>query len=137
MGYHAKCPKCAFSLFAGHNHHTGSSTAVCDDCHCFFSCPTNDPWGPEIGERITVCKLHRTGKGRKKKESLVPTGLHFEVIAGGTTIIAGRDMTLAQYPADGLPCPECKTGTIHFGFDIGDLCPWCSKAKLQFSGIIY
>lgn len=137
MGYKANCPKCAFSMCGGHSHHSGSSAAVCDTCRVFFSCPTDDPWGPGIGELITVCKVKIIGKGRKQKIELLPTALRFEVLASETTCASGRRAVFAQYPPEGLDCPECVKGTVHFGFDVGDNCPWCSKGKLEFESFLY
>ena len=111
--------------------------SVCDTCHSYFCCPTSNPWGPELGELITVCTLKTTGKGRKRRTELVQTNLQFEVIAGETTVVSGHEITMAQYPKKGLPCPECNAGTVHFGFEIGDRCPWCSKADLEFEPLIY
>ncbi len=136
MGYIANCPKCAFRFFAGHSHHEGAS-AVCDTCHAFFACPTENPLGPLVGELITVHKVISNGKGRKRTTEQIPTDLQFEVIAGETTVVGGYEFTGVQYPKEGLPCPVCPGGTVIFGFELTDDCPWCGHNPMKFDSIIY
>ena len=81
--------------------------------------------------------MRTTGKRRKQKTELVQTGLEFEVVEGETTNVAGHEFTSVQYPVDGLPCPECADGKIFFGFEVGERCPWCDNAELEFGPIIY
>ncbi|MFO0884325.1 MAG: hypothetical protein U0894_09065 [Pirellulales bacterium] len=133
IGYLANCPKCAFRFVGGHSHHTGSSEAVCDTCHCFFRCQTNNRWGPKVGEIITVYKV----EGSDEEAKLIPTGLQFQVVESEAGIDSGQDFVSVLYPQKGLGCTECERGTIRFGFKEGEHCPWCSQAELEFSTIIY
>lgn len=135
IGYQATCPKCAFQFIGGHSHHSGSSEAVCDTCHCFFRCPTNNRWGSEVGDIITVYKVEARDEGRETK--LIPTGLQFQVAESEVGFDTGRDLVSVLYPQGGLPCTECVGGTIRFGFEVGERCPWCSQAELEFSTIVY
>lgn len=135
MGYLATCPKCAFRFTGGHSHDCGSSEAVCDTCQRYFRCPTNNRWGPRVGEIITVFKVEPTGKRRKRMTKLVPTSLQFEAIEGECVTPTGLKFNVIFYPRDGLPCTECQSGTIRFGFEVGERCPWCSQAELKFTPI--
>lgn len=137
MGYIANCPDCTFEFFAGHSHHEGASSAVCNNCRAFFACLTKNLWGPSVGEPITVHEVISKGKGRKRRTEQIPTKLQFQAVAGQTTVVGGCEFTGVQYPKEGLPCPVCPDGTIFFGFELTDDCPWCGHNPMKFDSIIY
>jgi len=137
MSYRATCPNCDFDFYGGHSHHTGHSWAVCVSCHAYFTCPTDNPWGPAPNEIITVHRLVSRGRGKKRVVDSIPTELSFHAVEVMSAPTSGPQFPVIQYPTDGLPCPDCKDGTVRFGFERDENCPWCGHMPMKFNSIIY
>lgn len=144
MGQHASCPKCRFSFYGGHSHHSGTSDCLCLGCKTRYICPTRSPWGPEIGEEIEVCRASNTTRKRKKgktgnipKKTYVPTGVVFKAERGEPFQHGDTVSYFVHYPVDAIPCPNCGERQLTFGFEPGAKCPMCQDGTLVLEAIEY
>lgn len=137
MGQHVTCPKCEFSFFGGHSHHTGASTCVCLACMELYHCPTKSEWGPVIGEDIQLFRVISFGKRKKTRTEFLPTGVTFTAEQGEAFQLGERTTYLVHYPIDSIACPVCNQAALCFGFQNGDVCPKCKTESVRIDQIEY
>ena len=137
MGHLAKCSECNFSFAGGHSHHASASYCFCAACLALFSCPTEVPMGPRVGERIEVKRHVRAGSRWRPWLELYPTGVFFTVELGTVTSATGRTIATTRYPIDTVPCPDCGAHALKMGFEDGEACPMCKKGTLAVEFIEY
>jgi len=135
MGQEASCNKCSFSFLGGHDHHTGISECVCTSCLTYFALPTASVWGPEVGERIQICRYAKSKK--KHIPNYKKTGSSFITTKGEEFAFGDQIRHMVEYPIEEIPCPECNEKSLKVGFEEGDNCPKCSKGKVSLSAIIF
>ena len=77
--------------------------------------------GPELGEKITVCRIKRRRRN-KLDDELIPTTSSF---------ITEEVDDCARYPIETVPCPDCRSLSLRLGFADGELCPECKAGTLE------
>ena len=141
MANRAYCSKCKFEFYAGHDHHSGSSSCLCLQCMAVFTCVTKSNWGPNFDEVVPICRTVR--RKRKKKRDRDP-----KQVPTGTTVVACRDEEskfmigeeisyLVYYDFESVPCPDCDSESLVAGFDEECNCPKCKVGHLTLDPIIY
>lgn len=137
FGQVCKCTSCDFVFYSGHNHHAGSSCAVCKNCLTRFELPTKSFWGPQVGELVEFHRvLASVAPGHKRKKPRIvrssePTGEYLlaEPIEGSS---------LVSYPVAEICCPSCKAaGSMALDFLNGEDCPACKTGKLECADVMY
>ncbi|MFZ5637136.1 MAG: hypothetical protein ACOY82_11215 [Pseudomonadota bacterium] len=135
FGQWCKCNRCDFDFMSGHSHHSGSSKAICTACFSFFSLPTENIWGPRVGELIVLHRLLVTAEDRQDalrayQANSVPTDAFI--------VIEKSDGVGVRYPMERVSCPDCLShGTVAIDFDDGQTCPQCTVGMLDCGRIEY
>jgi hypothetical protein len=129
MGKLVHCSRCDFGFVGGHSHDLSRSDCICVSCLSRFVLPTKSRWGPDFGEVISIVRLKTAGKGKKSKETLIPTGVWFVAQKGEPLEQFGSH--LVHYPIESVACPECSNHTLRLGFEKEDACPKCKEQSLS------
>jgi hypothetical protein len=150
MGQHTECEHCFFRFDGGHSHHTGASVAICTHCLSRFRLPTENLWGPAIGEHIpllliaTAVRLvpeagtrRRCHAKHKNIDPPIDTGVFLVTVASPTPCELPELGPLVNYPIEQVACPQCSHLSLRLGFERGDLCPQCNSHSLSISQVIY
>ena len=136
MARQCHCQSCSFSFASGHSHHVGYSWALCTACMTDFVLPTENAWGPRIGEMIVLHKALRISTTTHKQK---PPLITFNLEPTEEFLIAeSAGEWGVTYPMEHMICPCCGSkGEMAQDFENGRHCPRCRDGILMCDLIEY